>query len=117
MTAPEAMRGDVWLADLGEGRGHEQSGVRPVLVVSASEIGTGPGGLAVIVPLTTTHRPAQPLHVGVMPPEGGTRRPSYVMSEQVRAVSRNRLLRHWGAIDDRTMDAVDHRLRVVLDLV
>ena len=27
-------RGEIWLADLGTGRGHEQSGQRPVLVVS-----------------------------------------------------------------------------------
>ena len=116
MNGPAAARGDVWLADLDEGRGHEQAGVRPVLVVSASEIGTGPGDLAVVVPLTTTFRAAQPLHVAIEPPDGGTRQASYAMTEQIRAVSRERLLRHWGAIDDDTMERVDHRLRVLLDL-
>ena len=28
----DPMRGEIWLADLGSGRGHEQAGQRPVLV-------------------------------------------------------------------------------------
>ncbi|MGI9116901.1 MAG: type II toxin-antitoxin system PemK/MazF family toxin [Gaiellales bacterium] len=117
MSTAEAARGEVWLADLAEGRGREQSGVRPVLVVSATEIGTGPGDLAVIVPLTTTHRPGQALHVSIEPPDGGTRRASYAMVEQIRAVSRARLLRRWGAIGDGTMAQVDFRLSALLDLI
>jgi len=117
VSAPDAMRGDVWLADLDEGRGREQAGVRPVLVVSATEIGTGPSDLAVIVPLTTTYRPGLPLHVPVTPPDGGTRRASYAMTEQIRAVSRHRLLEPWGAVDAETLRQVDRRLLVVLDLI
>ena len=60
MSAPRAARGEVWLADLDAGHGREQAGVRPVLVVSATELGSGPSGLAIVVPLTTTHRPTQP---------------------------------------------------------
>ena len=117
MSAPDAARGEVWLADLDEGRGREQAGVRPVLVVSATELGTGPSGLAVVVPLTTTHRPGQPLHVELLPPDGGTRRVSYAMTEQLRAVSRTRLVRRWGAVADPAMARVEHRLRALLDLV
>lgn len=117
MSATRAIRGEVWLAELDEGHEREQAGVRPVLVVSASELGTGPSGLAVVVPLTTTHRPTQPLHVEVRPPDGGTRRVSYVMTEQIRAVSRARLMRRWGAVSAPTMAAVEYRLRVLLDLV
>jgi len=116
MNGPVAARGDVWLADLDEGRGREQAGMRPVVIVSATEIGAGPGDLAVIVPLTTTHRAGQPLHVELAPPDGGTRRHSYAMTEQIRSVSRGRLLRRWGAVEERTMAAIDHRLRVLLDL-
>ncbi|MFM7245942.1 MAG: type II toxin-antitoxin system PemK/MazF family toxin [Actinomycetota bacterium] len=117
MSAPRAARGEVWLVDLDAGHGREQAGVRPVLVVSATELGSGPSGLAIVVPLTTTHRPTQPLHVAVRPPDGGTRRVSYAMTEQIRAVSRTRLMRRWGAVSGPTMARVEHRLRVVLDLV
>jgi mRNA interferase MazF len=117
VSTPDAVRGDIWLADLDEGRGREQQGVRPVLIVSATELGAGPSGLAVIVPLTTTHRPGLPLHVPITPPDGGTRRESYAMTEQIRAVSRHRLLEPWGAVDADTMRQVERRLLVLLDLV
>ncbi len=117
MSIPDAVRGDVWLADLDEGRGREQSGIRPVLVVSATEVGTGRGELAVVLPLTTTHRPEQPLHVEVVTPEGGTRHTSYVMTEQIRSISRGRLLEHWGSVSHATMGRVEYRLRTLLDLL
>jgi mRNA-degrading endonuclease toxin of MazEF toxin-antitoxin module len=39
------------------------------------------------------------------------------MTEQIRAVSRHRLLEPWGAVDAETLRQVDRRLLVVLDLV
>jgi mRNA-degrading endonuclease toxin of MazEF toxin-antitoxin module len=39
------------------------------------------------------------------------------MTEQIRAISRHRLLEPWGAVDAETLRQVDRRLLVVLDLV
>jgi mRNA-degrading endonuclease toxin of MazEF toxin-antitoxin module len=49
----DPIRGEIWLADLGTGRGHEQSGQRPVLVVSDDAFNAGLAGLVMTVPLTS----------------------------------------------------------------
>ena len=48
--------GEVWLADLGATRGHEQAGRRPVLVFSIDDFNSGPANLVVVLPLTSKFR-------------------------------------------------------------
>ena len=52
----DPIRGEVWLADLGPTRGHEQSGRRPILIFSVDVFNAGPAGLVVVLPLTSTIR-------------------------------------------------------------
>lgn len=113
MNAP--VRGEVWLADLNTTRGHEQAGHRPVLVVSEDLFNRGPGGLAIVLPMTSTIRNV-PSHVPVSPPEGGVRRRTAILCEGVRCVSVERLVARWGAVERRTMAAVEDRLRILLRL-
>lgn len=108
-------RGDVWLVDLNPTRGHEQSGVRPAVVVSADAFNLGPAGLIVVAPLTTTWRRV-PLHVVVEPPEGGVRQRSFIKCEDIRSVARERLIERWGALGPRTLETVADRLRILLQL-
>ncbi len=109
MAAPA--RGEVWLADLDPVTGSEHAGTRPVLVLSAGRFNRG--SIVVAAPLTRTDR-GTPLRVRVQPPEGGLRATSFVMCEQLRALSRRRLLRQWGAVEPETMRAVAVRLRRLL---
>src|SRR6266478_3129255 len=57
-------RGEIWLADLRPTRGWEQTGRRPVLVLSVDFFNAGPAELVVVLPLTSTKRDI-PLHVNV----------------------------------------------------
>lgn len=113
MSAPA--RAEVWLADLSSTRGHEQAGRRPVLVVSEDLFNRGPAGLVIVLPMTATIR-GVPSHVPVLPPEGGVKKPTAVLCEAVRSVSVERLVLRWGAVDRRTMAAVEDRLRILLRL-
>ena len=113
MTAPG--RGEVWLADLQPTRGHEQTGRRPVLVVSDDLFNRGPAGLVIVLPMTSTIR-GVPSHVPVSPPEGGVRNPTEGLCEAVRSVSVERLVARWGAVSAPTMAAVEDRLRILLRL-
>lgn len=113
MTAPA--RGEVWLADLHATRGHEQTGRRPVLVVSEDLFNRGAAGLVMVLPMTSTLR-GVPSHVPVSPPEGGVRNPTAVLCEAVRSVSVERLVVRWGAVSAQTMAAVEDRLRILLRL-
>lgn len=101
---PEAKQGEVWDCYLGPIRGREQDGRRPCLVVSVDQLGTGPGDLAIIVPLTRTSR--VPIEVPINPPEGGLEATSYALPYQVRAISRERLKRRRGTVSHATLGAV-----------
>jgi mRNA interferase MazF len=82
-------RGEVWLADLGAGRGREQAGRRPALVVSDDAFNHGPAGLVMVVPLTSKVKKSKniPAHIPVDPPEGGLKTPSVIPTRR-RLVSK-----------------------------
>ena len=115
MTSPLPSRGEIWEVNLNPTRGHEQAGRRPALVVSVDPFNHGPAELVVVLPITTTPR-GIPFHVPVGPPEGGVRRPSFIKCEDVRSISRERLVARWGSVYAPTMSMVDDRLRILLDL-
>ena len=109
-------RGEVWLADLEPTRGHEQSGERLVLVVSANPFNQGRSGLVVAVPFTSRRR-GLPVHVEVRPPDGGLREVSFAMCEQVRSLAVDRLgPQPFGRVPAVVLRAVGDRLRLLLDL-
>lgn len=108
-----ARQGEVWLIDLEPTQGREQAGRRPGVVISVDQLGTGPSGLAIVVPLTRTdHR--QRLHVPVDPATGAVRERSYAMPEMVRSISRERLIDRWGTLDDATLIEINRRVRLLL---
>ncbi|HET6748399.1 MAG TPA: type II toxin-antitoxin system PemK/MazF family toxin [Actinomycetes bacterium] len=109
-------RGQVWLADLEPTRGREQSGERPVLIVSTDPFNQGRSRLVVVVPFTTRRR-GLPVHVEVRPPDGGLREVSFAMCEQVRSLAVDRLgPQPFGRVPAVVLSAVGDRLRLLLDL-
>ncbi len=115
MIGTSPSRSEVWLVDLDPARGHEQAGRRPCLVVSVDLFNHGPAGLALVLPMTTRLR-GIPFHVGVDPPEGGVRVRSFIKCEDLRSVSKERLVERWGEIEPTTMRQVEDRLRILLGL-
>jgi mRNA interferase MazF len=99
-------RGEIWMLDLEPTVGHEQGGIRPALVVSASRFNRSPAGLVVIAPITTTDR-SLVLQIRVDPPEGGLMKPSFIMTDQVRTVSKMRLKQRLGIALPVTMVNVE----------
>ena len=108
-------RGEVWLATLDPTRGREQAGTRPVLVLSEDLFNASPAGLVIALPMTSVLRPIAS-HVRVEPPEGGLRKPSAILVEAVRSLSRDRLHMRWGRIDERTMRRTERILRTLTGL-
>ena len=70
-------------------RGREQGGRRPVLIVASSGYLDAVDSLVNVLPITTVDR-AWPNHVAVDGPSG-LARASWVMTEQPRTLSRDRL--------------------------
>lgn len=108
-----ARQGEVWFVDLEPTRGREQAGRRPAVAVSVDQLGGGPSGLAIVVPLTSTDH-GQRLHVPIDPPNGGVRQRCYAMPEMVRSVSRERLVERWGILDDVTLIEIARRARLLV---
>ena len=107
-------RGDVWEAEFDPVRGREQAVRRPAVIVSANRFHQGTTQLAFVLPLTRTDR-ASPWQVELRPPEGGVTVTSYVMCDQLRVFSVERLLRRRGAVSRPTLATIEDRLRVLLD--
>jgi len=101
---------------LGSGEGHEQEGARPALVISVDQVNQGPSGLAIVVPLIRT-RTGVHSRIEINPPEGGVRAKSFIMCEQVRAISQDRILKGpIGVVYDSTLEVVEDWLRILLGL-
>jgi mRNA interferase MazF len=71
--------------------------------------------MAVVVPITSRDKGIA-LHVKVAPPEGGLSLQSYIKTEDVRSVARERLTRRLGQVTAATMARVVDRLRILLDI-
>ncbi len=113
MGAPS--RGEIWWVELSPVRGHEPAGRRPALVISVDEFNHGPAGLVHVIPLTTKEN-GIPLHVEVLPPEGGLARRSFLKCEDLRSVAKERLVEAWGSVGPGTLAEVEDHLRILLGL-
>jgi mRNA interferase MazF len=105
--------GDVVLCDLNPVAGHEQGGIRPVVVVSHDRYSVIPG-LFLAIPLTTRNRGLD--HHVTVPPDHdpGLQRLSYAMTEQIRALSGRRAGRRLGQVDRETLTAISRYLHLFI---
>lgn len=110
-------RGEIWLADLGMGRGHEQAGQRLVLVLSEDSFNSGLAGLVMVIPVTSKVAKSKniPAHLPVNPPEGGLKTPSVLLCDQLRTISKDRLGKAaWGTVSAATLTQVEITVRWLL---
>lgn len=113
---PRALRGELWLIDLGTPLGHEQGFTRPAVVVSHDGLNRSAAELVIVVPVTRTRR-ALPGHVEIEADAGtGLSDTSYAQAERVRAVTSDRLVRRLGAVEVVTLAAIEQALRRMLGL-
>ena len=108
-------RGEVYHVDLGQPVEHEPAFRRPAVVVSVDILNNGPGGLVVIVPITTASYGLRS-HVELERASSGLDHTSYARCDQLRAVSVQRLSSRQGMVSPDQMQAIDQALRFVLDL-
>ena len=103
--------GDVVWASFDPQAGHEQSGRRPALVLTAS-IYNEKAGLALACPITSKIK-GYPFEVGV----SGKRVQGVVLSDQIRSLDwRSRQFMFVERADEETMEAVKQSLSILLQL-
>ena len=110
-------RGEVYDARLDPVEGSEQSGTRPVVIVSRDAIHAS-SPIVIVAPCSTYRqgRRIYPSQILVHPPDGRLDAGSIVLGEQVRVLDKRRLLRLRGALSTATMERLDSALRIALDL-
>lgn len=107
-------RGDIYYADLDPVIGSEQGGVRPVLIIQ-NDLGNRFSPTVIVLPLTSKMGKA-PLrtHVPLLPPQGGVRKPSIILCEQVRTLEKSRLTTRLGSIRREKMMQVEEALALAV---
>ncbi|MBO4219836.1 MAG: type II toxin-antitoxin system PemK/MazF family toxin [Clostridia bacterium] len=109
-------RGEVYAVDLSGSVGHEQTGIRPVIVIQNDKANQNSG--TVVVACITSKKQARrfPTHVSIRLREGRLSRFSRVALEQIRTIDKRRILNRVGRADDSTMRVLNHVLSYSLDL-
>lgn len=110
-------RGAIYLLRLDPTAGSEQEGTRPAVVVSRTSLNRA-SPVIVVCPLTDAARVPHkyPCDVEVRAPEGGLKKDSVVLTGQVRAVAKSRLLKRLGDLSPETLRHVERALKTTLDL-
>jgi len=111
-------RGEIWDVNWSPGRGAEQQGTRPALVIQndrGNASSTYP--LTMVASMSRTEREL-PLHVRIAPSEeNGLTDFTDVKCEQVMTIEKSRLIRLRGSISSEELSRVDTALKVSLSLL
>jgi mRNA interferase MazF len=106
------LRGDIWWADLNPGRGHEQSCVRPVLIISHDIFNQRSG---TVIALAITSQPPTagfPLTMEIL--SASLPKRSWVKISQIRTLSVERLSNQLGSITPEELDEVIEGLNEIV---
>jgi mRNA interferase MazF len=107
LTARHIARGDVWLTRLDPTEGNEIRKTRPCAIVSPDSMNAHLGTV-IVMPLTSGSRLTR-----FRTATEFRKVPGLLLGDQIRAVSKSRLLKHVGCLDD---EALRRALRVLRDM-
>lgn len=94
-------RGEIYMADLGEGKGSIQGGVRPVVIISNAP-NNKYSPIVNVLPVTTKLKNNIPVHVNIGV-ESGLQRNSTILIEQILTVNKFQLTELVGKCTKNTM--------------
>jgi len=114
---PSPRRGEIWDVNWSPGRGAEQQGTRPALIIQNDRGNASPTyPLTIVASMSRTEREL-PLHVRIAPSEeNGLTDFTDVKCEQLITIEKSRLLRRRGYITSEEMSRVEQALKLSLNL-
>jgi mRNA interferase MazF len=100
-------RGEIWMVNWNPGRGSEQLGTRPALIIQNDMGSANPKyGNVIILAISTKSSPV-PFHIRIQPnPENGLGEISFIKCEQIMTISKERLISKLGTLDENSLDKV-----------
>lgn len=109
-------RGDIFSVDFGIPLGSEQGGQRPALVIQ-NDVGNRSSETTIIAAITSRiYDVPYPFHVRISPRESGLSVESTIKLEQVRTVSKLRLIKLIGKLSKDKLKEVDEALKYSLGI-
>jgi mRNA interferase MazF len=112
-------RGDVHWADLVPRSGSEQTGRRPVIVVSHDGFNQTSGWRSIIVvPISTSSSQGKPgpTVIELLGGTAGLPKTSFAVCHQVTTLDRNKLTKKVGSLPSESLREVEEGLKAALDL-
>ena len=107
------LRGDIVWADLNPGRGHEQAGPRPVIVLSQDVFNDRSGTVIAMAVTSQPQRAGFPLTFE-LPQRVGLPEKSWVKISQIRTLSTERLGKKIGRMPPETVDTLVDGLNEII---
>jgi len=112
-------RGEIWIAVLEPRSGSEQSGRRPVVIVSHDSFNTAPTWTSIIVvPLSTSLNQARrsDTAIPIFKGEGGVPNDSVALCHQVTTLDRSKLKTKIGTLSDSILESIEDGLKAAMDM-
>lgn len=117
MSGADIRRGQIWLVNWSPGRGSEQLGKRPALVIQTDAANSNSRYPNTIVLTLSTKGLPVATHVQVEPDaRNGLRATSWVKCEQVLTISKDRLEARWGTISAADLAKVESAVKLALGM-
>lgn len=110
-------RGEVYLVNFDPVIGSEIRKTRPALILQ-NDIANRHSPLTIVSAITSQYEePLYPTEVFLKAQEGGMKKDSVILLNQIRSVDRRRLVRRLGVVSSETMRRVDRALQISVGLV
>jgi mRNA interferase MazF len=112
-------RGDIWMAILEPRSGSEQSGRRPVVIISHDGFNTEPTWNSIIVvPLSTSINQARrsDTAIPIFKGEGGIAEDSVALCHQVTTLDRSKLSSKIGKLSNAVLHSIEAGLKAAMDM-
>lgn len=109
-------RGEIYFADMGEGIGSEQNGVRPVLILQ-NDVGNKYSPTTIVALITSISKKMNlPVHYEIRKEVSNLPQDSVVLLEQIRTIDKQRLLKKVSHLNEEQMKTINHKILVSLGM-
>lgn len=106
-------QGEIWLANLNPGKGSEQKGLRPVVIISGNMLNQYLP-IVIVCPLTSKIKNYKGNLVLIPDNQNGLTEPSEILTFHIRSVSKDRLVSNLGNIKQEQLSVIKKGLDDIL---
>jgi mRNA interferase MazF len=114
VTQVTCRRGEIWQVNFNPGRGSEQRGVRPALVIQ-NDVGNQFSSTTIVAAITGTIK-KYPVTVIVEKDQAGLKNTSMINLAQILTIDKTRLVKKLGDLSLEKLSEVDEAIRLSLGI-